>query len=227
MREAIMAKLLLTGFEPYGNTPINPAEQVAKAMDSHTINNIEVTSTIVPNTFFKAIQHVKDIMIQEEVNYVLMMGEYVGRAMITFERYAHRLIDSSRYQLVDNDGVGYDNKATVEDGPIAYQGQLPLKAMVETLRKNGIPADISDTAATFVCNHLYYGILHEIAINKLPIKAGWVHLPMLPSTAALQENWGQPSMSVETSANGITLAIQAISDHSVDIDKSLAAGLQI
>ncbi len=144
--------------------------------------------------------------------------------MITFERFAHRLIDSSRYQLADNDGISFDNKATVEDGPIAYQSNLPLKAIVETLRNHGIPADVSDTAATFVCNHLFYGILHEIFENNMAIKAGWVHLPMLPSTAALQENLGKPSMSEETSTSAIRLAIQAIAENSVDIKQSIAAG---
>lgn len=222
-----MATLLLTGFEPYGTTPINPAEQVAKALDGEVIAGIIVISTIVPNTFFKSIQHVQSLMLEKKVDYVLMMGEYVGRSMITFERFAHRLIDSSRYPLVDNDGVGYDNKETVEEGPVAYQCDLPLKAMVEALRKNGIPADISDTAATFVCNHLYYGILHEIAVNHLPVKAGWAHLPMLPSTAALPGNLGKPSMSTETSAEGIRVAIQAIAEHPVDINQSIAAGVQI
>jgi pyroglutamyl-peptidase len=222
-----MPKLLLTGFEPYGTTLLNPAEQVAIALNGEIISEIEVISTIVPNTFFKSITHVKERMLDQKVDYVLMMGEYVGRAMITFERFAHRLIDSSRYQLADNDGVSYDSKTTVDDGPIAYQGNLPLKAMVEVLRKNGIPADISDTAATFVCNHLYYGILHEISLNQLPVKAGWAHLPMLPCTAALPGNLGKPSMSLETSTNGIKLAIKAIAEYPQDINKSLAAGLQI
>lgn len=222
-----MPTLLLTGFEPYGTTLINPAEQVVKALDGEVISNIEIISTIVPNTFFKSIDHVKGMMHKHKVDYVLMMGEYIGRAMVTFERFAHRLIDSSRYQLADNDGISFDNKETIEHGPVAYQSNLPLKVIVETLRHHGIPADISDTAATFVCNHLYYGILHEISVRELPITAGWAHLPMLPSTAALQENLGKPSMSVETSTTAIKFAIQAIAENPVDIKLSLAAGLQI
>lgn len=222
-----MPSLLLTGFEPYGYTPINPAEQVASLLDGEVIANIEVISSIVPNTFFKSIEHVKKKIHHHKVDYVLMMGEYVGRAMVTFERFAHRLIDSSRYELVDNEGFSYDNKATVDQAPIAYQSQLPLKAMVEKLRGHGIPADISDTAGTFVCNHLFYGILHEISVSRLPIKAGWVHLPMLPSTAALQQNLGKPSMSVETSSEAIRYAIQALSEYPSDINKSVSAGLQI
>ncbi|VEG92138.1 pyroglutamyl-peptidase I [Legionella spiritensis] len=222
-----MPILLLTGFEPYGTTPVNPAEQVARTLHGEVISNIEVISTIVPNTFFKSIDHVKKLIREQNVDYVLMMGEYTGRAMVTFERFAHRIIDSSRYQLSDNEGVSFDNQETVEDGPVAYQSNLPLKAMVETLRRNAIPADISDTAGTFVCNHLFYGILHEIVVNNMPIKAGWAHLPMLPGTAALQENLGMPSMSVETSAAAIRFAIQAIAENPVDIKQSLAAGLQI
>lgn len=218
-----MKKILLTGFEPYGTTPINPAEQVAKALDGEVIdNNVEIISTIVPNTFFKSINHVKSIMLEKNVDYVVMMGEYIGRAMITLERFAHRLIDSSRYQLTDNDGISYDAKDTIENGPIAYQCTLPLKTIVETLRAHGIPADISDTAATFVCNHLYYGILHEIAVNKLPSKAVWIHLPMLPSTAALPENLGKPSMCVETSTKAIKIIIQEIIKSPVEIKQAIS-----
>lgn len=222
-----MKKLLLSGFEPYAATPINPAEQVARALDNKVIANIKIISTIVPNTFYESIQHVKNIMSVHQVDYVLMMGEYQGRSMITFERFAHNLMDSSRYQLKDNAGVSYDQKEIVAGGPVAYQSHLPLKAMVESLRKDEVPADISDTPGTFVCNHLFYGILHEIEVNKLPIKTGWAHLPMLPSTAALVENLGQPSMCVQTSAQGITAAIKAIAHYPKDIKQSICAGLQI
>lgn len=222
-----MKKLLLAGFEAYASTPINPAEQVAKILDGQIIENIAITSTIVPNTFYQSIEHVKNIMLAEQVDYVLMMGEYPGRSMITFERYAHNLIDASRYQLCDNEGVSYDQKETIPHGPTAYQSLLPLKAMVEAVRAAGIPADISDTAGTFVCNHLLYGILHEIKTTKLPIKAGWAHLPLLPSTAALLENLGKPSMSAETASAGISAAIKALTTHHEDIKQSISAGLQI
>jgi len=223
----LVKKLLLTGFEAYASTSINPAEQVAKALDNKVIANMKIISTVVPNTFYKSIEHVKNIMASQQFDYVLMMGEYQGRSMITFERFAHNLMDSSRYQLKDNDGVSYDQKEVISGGPIAYQSHLPLKAMVESVRKAGVPANISDTAGTFVCNHLYYGILHETAVNKLPIKVGWAHLPMLPSTAALVENLGQPSMCVQTATQGITAAIKAIAHYPKDIKQSICAGLQI
>ena len=155
------------------------------------------------------------------------MGEYHGRSMVTFERYAHQLIDASRYQVRDNEGVSYDQKNTVEDGPVAYESHFPLKAMVETVRKAGVPADISDTAGTFVCNHLFYGMLHHIKTEHLNVKAGWVHLPLLPSTATLLDNLGKPSMSVETSSLAIKASIKALAMYPQDISQSITAGLQI
>ena len=222
-----MRKLLLTGFEPYSSTIVNPAEEVAKALDKQIINQVSVTSTIVPNTFFKAINHVRSEMLKDDYDFVLMMGEYTGRAMVTLERYAHRLIDAYRYQLHDNDGISYSNKQTVENGPVAYQTHLPIKRIVEAIRADGIPADISDTAGTFVCNHLFYGILHEIHEQNHAIKAGWVHLPMLPGTAAQKEYLGMPSMCLDSQINAIKATIDVLASHDTDIDKSISAGLQI
>jgi pyroglutamyl-peptidase len=95
------------------------------------------------------------------------------------------------------------------------------------MRAAGIPADISDVAGTFCCNHLMYGILHHIALNDLPIRAGWIHLPHLPEVAALEDNLGAPSMSRETAAVGVTAAIAAILSHPVDITDPIVSRLQI
>jgi pyroglutamyl-peptidase len=99
--------------------------------------------------------------------------------------------------------------------------------MVKAMRREGIPADISDTPGTFCCNHLMYGILHHIAAKGLDIRAGWIHLPHLPSTAAMEENIGAPSMSVETAAQGVAIAIRAIIENPVDIQDPIFSRLQI
>ena len=99
--------------------------------------------------------------------------------------------------------------------------------MVQALREGGIPSDISDTPGTFICNHLLYGILHHIATSGLPIRAGWIHLPHLPSTAALDENIGAPSMSVETAAAGVRIGIRAALEHTEDIQAPILSRLQI
>jgi pyroglutamyl-peptidase len=99
--------------------------------------------------------------------------------------------------------------------------------MVKAMREAGIPSDISDTPGTFCCNHLMYGILHHISSNGLPIRAGWIHLPHLPVVAALPENLGAPSMSAETSATGVEVALRAVLENTQDIDEPILSRLQI
>ena len=99
--------------------------------------------------------------------------------------------------------------------------------MVKAIRQAGIPADISDAAGTFGCNHLMYGTLHHIAANRLPIRAGWVHLPHLPEVAARDENLGAPSMSAETSIAALRAGIRAIAEHSEDIHDAVRSRFQI
>lgn len=222
-----MAKILLTGFEAYGRTPHNPAELVASELDGKFVGSSEIVARIVPNSFFQCIDFVAKSIAEIEPEIVVMLGEYGGRAVITVERIAQNLNDSTRYGLVDNAKCVLQGEMTIPDGPVAYYSTLPLRAMVKSMRDAGIPADISDAPGTFCCNHLMYGILHHIAINGLPIRAGWIHLPYLPRVAALSENLGTPSMSVETSASGVEIGIRAVIENAQDINEPIASRLQI
>jgi pyroglutamyl-peptidase len=222
-----MTTVLLTGFEAFGHTPINPAEQVARALDGTGVDRAKIVGRIVPNVFFKAIDVVQAAIDKVHPGVVVMLGEYGGRAVITVERIAHNLNDSTRYRLADNDGLALQGQPTVPGGPVAYYSTLPIRAMVKAMRQSGIPSDISDTPGTFCCNHLMYGILHHIATRGLQVRAGWIHLPYLPSTAALEENLGAPSMSVETSAAGVLAGIRAILDNNADIQEAVLSRFQI
>jgi pyroglutamyl-peptidase len=222
-----MRKVLLTGFEAFGTTPINPAEKVAKQLDGEEVDGAKIFARIIPNTFFKCIDVVKAAIAEVEPDVVVMMGEYGGRAMITVERIAQNLNDGARYGLKDNDGNLLQDVLTAPDGPTAYRATLPIRAMVKAMRDAGIPSDISDAAGTFCCNHLMYGILHYIAVNGLDIRAGWVHLPHLPEVAALEQNLGAPSMSVATAVSGVRVAIAAIGAHPRDTEDVIASRLQI
>jgi pyroglutamyl-peptidase len=222
-----MRKILLTGFEAFGKTPINPAEQVAKALNGKMIDDRKVLSIIVPNTFFKSIDVVVEAVQKYKPEIVIMLGEYGGRSGITVERICHNFNDSARYHLRDNDGKMLQGKPTVVGGPAAYYSTLPVRALVRAMRDAGIPADISETPGTNVCNHLMYGVLHVISLKNLPIRAGWIHLPFLPSTAALEENLGAPSMSRETAAEGVGVAIRAAIEHPSDIKANIPSRWQI
>jgi pyroglutamyl-peptidase len=219
--------VLLTGFEAFGHTPINPAEQVARALDGTLVDDAKIVARVVPNIFFKAIEVVRTAIEDLQPDIVLMLGEYGGRAVITVERIAHNLNDSTRYRLADNDGIALQDRPTVPGGPVAYYSTLPIRAMVKAMRAAGVPADISDTPGTFCCNHLMYGILHYVATTDQTLRAGWIHLPYLPSTAALEENLGAPSMSTETSTAGVAAAIGAIVENPDDIQDAVLSRFQI
>lgn len=222
-----MATVLLTGFEAFGNTPVNPAEAVARALDGHAIGHAKVVGRVVPNVFFECIDFVSAAIEETRPGLVVMMGEYGGRATITVERIAQNLNDSTRYRLADNRGRSLQGQPTAPDGPVAYYATLPIRAMVKAMRAAGIPSDISDAPGTFCCNHLMYGTLHFIATRGLAVRAGWVHLPHLPSVAALPENLGAPSMSAETAAAGVEAGIRAALENAEDIDEPILSRLQI
>lgn len=222
-----MTKVLLTGFERFGNTPINPAETVARALDGARIAGADVVAQVVPAVFFESIEEVCNQIEALGPELVIMMGEYGGRATITVERIAQNFNDSARYQLADNHGRAMQGEPTVPDGPAAYYSSLPLRCMVKAMREAGIPADISDAPGTFCCNHLMYGVLHHVAQRGLDIRAGWIHLPHLPVVAALPENLGLPSMSAETATTGVKAGIAAALEHTRDIADPLVSRFQI
>ncbi len=222
-----MTRALITGYGPFGRTPVNPAETVARALDGTTIGGATVVGAVVPNVFFTVLEVVGDLIAEVRPDVVVMLGEYGGRSMVTVERIAQNLNDGARYRLADNDGVILQDRLTVPDGPVAYYTTLPIRAMVTAMRAAGIPADISDTAGTFGCNHLMYGILHHIAANRLPIRAGWVHLPHLPEVAARDENLGAPSMAAETSIAAVRVGVQVAVEQGEDSRVPVVSRLQI
>ena len=182
---------------------------------------------MVPNNFFESIEVVQEAIKEVQPEIVIMLGEYGGRSMITIERLAHNFNDSTRYGLADNKGVVLQGEPTVPGGPAAYYATLPIRAMVKAMREAGIPTDISETPGTFVCNHLMYGVLHFISTHNLTIRAGWVHLPHLPSVAALEDHLGAPSMSVETSVAGLKAGITAVVRNKTDIQEPIVSIFQI
>lgn len=222
-----MKNVLITGFDAFGNTPINPAQETVKVIDGTIVDGAIIVARVVPSLFFKSIEVVKDAINDIEPEIVIMLGEYGGRSILTVERIAQNFNDSSRYKLTDNDGVVLQGRPTVSGGPAAYYTTLPIRAIVKAMREKGVPSDISDTPGTNICNHLMYGVLHHIAVNQLSIRAGWIHLPHLPSVAAMEQNLGAPSMSLETSVTGVLAGVQAAIEHTIDIDEPIISRWQI
>jgi pyroglutamyl-peptidase len=220
-------RVLVTGFEPYGTTPVNPAQLVAEALHGDEIGGSPVEGLTVPSTWFESIDVVTARIDEHRPTIVVMLGEHPGRAMVTVERLAQNLNDSARYRVADNVGVVLEDEVTVPGGPVGYDATLPIRAMVRAMRTAGIPADISDTAGTLVCNHLMYGVLHHIAEEGLDVRAGWVHLPHLPEVAALDQNLGHPSMALGTMTAAARTGIAATLEHRVDVEDDVHLRLQI
>lgn len=216
-----MTKVLLSGFGDWAGSCANPAKAVAEALDGASLPGATVRSVIAPSIFSEMVGAVTCEIDRISPDIVIMMGEFGGRSMLTVERLAQNLIDATRYDMGDESGSRPQGVPVVSGGPVAYYATLPIRAMVKAMRQAGIPADISDTAGTFGCNLLMYGVLHDIAQKRLPIRAGWIHLPALPETAALEKNLGMPSMSVETQVAGVKAAILAAVENERDISESI------
>ena len=205
-------KLLLTGFEPFGGEHINPAlEAVMRVAD--TLGAVEVTKLTVPTVFGKSIAVVQAEMNRLRPDAVLCVGQAGGRFEVTPERVAINLDDA---RIADNEGNCPLSAPIVADGDTAYFSNLPLRAMVRAIRVAGVPASISNTAGTFVCNHLLYGVLHHIHSACPGVRGGFVHVPFLPEQV-VHRPAPTPSMALADIVRALEAAIGAIAAHDRDI----------
>ncbi|PFW45664.1 pyroglutamyl-peptidase I [Bacillus thuringiensis] len=207
-----MKTVLLTGFDPFGGESINPAWEVAKSLHEKTIGEYKIISKQVPTVFQKSISVLKEYIEELNPEMIICIGQAGGRPDITIERIAINIDDA---RIADNEGNQPVDVPVVEEGAIAYWSTLPMKAIVKRLQEEGIPASVSQTAGTFVCNHLFYGLMHELEKHDKKIKGGFIHIPFLPEQASNYP--GQPSMSLSTINKGIELAIEVTMTVEVDI----------
>lgn len=198
-------KIFVTAFEPFDKEPINPTmlmlERLPKDFDGH-----EILKQVLPTTFGESAEIAMARIAEFEPDAVLCLGQAGGRAAMTLERVAINVNDAT---IPDNAGAQPVDEPIVPNGPVAYFSTLPNKAIVSAMREAGIPAAISNTAGTYVCNQILYAVLHFIAENKLPAKAGFMHVPYLPVQVA--DKPSMPSMSLEDMVRALEIAIRAIS----------------
>ena len=202
-------KLLLTAFDPFGGEPINPALEAVKLV-SDTVGSVQVVKLEVPTVFGKSIDKVAKAIETEKPDAVLCIGQAGGRFDLTPERVAINLDDA---RIKDNDQP--IDVPIFEDGAPAYFATLPIKAMVQSIRTAGLPASVSNTAGTFVCNHLMYGVLYTLAKNYPEVRGGFMHVPFIPSQVVNRP--AAPSMNLQDIARGIEAAIAAIGENESDI----------
>lgn len=205
-------KILLTAFEPFGGETVNPALEAVKRV-SDRIGDIEVVKRTVPTVFDKSIAVAASALETEHPDAVLCVGQAGGRCGLTLERVAINLDDAG---IPDNEGNQPIDRTIFQDGAPAYFATLPIKAMVRAIRDAGIPSSVSNTAGTFVCNHLMYGVLYTLEKRYTGVRGGFMHVPFVPGQT-VDRNTSAPSMNVLDIATGIEAAIRAIAEHSRDI----------
>jgi len=202
---------LVTGFTPFNGEKINPSWQIVKALPG-AISGYKIIKLRVPTEFGRSINVVIKAIDKLKPDIVLCLGQAGGRAQMSVERVAINVTDA---RIVDNAGVQPIDEAIAEDAPAAYFCTLPVKAMVHSMLDQNIPAEVSNTAGTFVCNHLIFGVLHHIALRQYPIRAGFMHVPFVDSQVVGRDD--VPSLTLPAMIEAKKAAIIAVIKHRADI----------
>ncbi len=196
-------KVLMTAFNPFGGESINPAFEAVKLLPDE-IAGAAIVKVEVPTIFRKALEVLNEALEREQPDIAIAIGQAGGRFDITPERVAINVDDA---RIADNAGNQPVDATIYPDGKNAYFATLPIKAMVDAIRQGGLPASVSNSAGTFVCNHLMYGLLYTIETKYPAMRGGFIHVPFLPEQVITKPN--QPSMSLDNIVKGLTLAVAA------------------
>ena len=198
-------RLLITGFEPFGGESINPSALAAQRLAEEGFAGVEASWLVLPVVRYRCVERVVETIERGRPEVVVMLGQAGGRMRVTPERVAINVDD---FRRPDNAGNQPVDEPHVPGGPAAYFCGLPVKEMVRRMREAGVPAAVSNTAGTYLCNHVSYGVLHAIATRGLPVRAGYTHVPYLPEQAAAKDQ-DAPSLSLDTLVRGLRAAVLA------------------
>ena len=207
-------KVLITGFDPFGGESINPAWEAVKAMEN-TIDGIEVIKLQIPTVFRKSAEKLFAGIDEHKPDVVICVGQAGGRYDMSVERVAINMDDG---RIPDNEGYQPIDTPVYEDGENAYFATLPIKGIVEEIKSAKIPASVSNTAGTYVCNHIMYSLLYYISKNNLNIKGGFIHVPYI--TEQVVDKKSMPYMEVSTITKALESAVKALNKYNVDIKVS-------
>jgi pyroglutamyl-peptidase len=195
-----MKTVLLTGFEPFGDNAVNPSELVAARLDGRLIRGHRVAGAVLACEFGQAIRQLKQRIEQHQPALVVCLGLAQGRGDITPERVALNLDDA---RIPDNAGRQPTGRPVVRGGPVGYWSTLPVKAIAAALRARGFRASVSQTAGTFVCNHVFYGLMHTLARRRGGARGGFIHLPPVSVGGGANPGW-----TLDRTTEAVALAIE-------------------
>ncbi|MEK4299194.1 pyroglutamyl-peptidase I [Oceanobacillus sp. FSL W8-0428] len=199
-------KLLLTGFEPFLDFSINPTMKIAEELNEAAIGDYTITSHILSVDFHKAGKQLLQLIEETKPDAIISLGLAGGRFKINPERIAINVNDGPK----DNQGHKPDNEVIWEDGADGMFSTLPISRMVQQLKAQGLPAEISNTAGTYLCNHVMYQALHYTKTKNLGLPAGFIHIPASHELAI--EHGKIPSWSHDDLKRAITICIETLSE---------------
>ena len=193
--------LLLTGFDPFGGSTLNPSWQVAQALDGQRMAGHQIVAAQLPTRFGESLLQLQALLVRHRPALVLCLGLAGGRAGLSLERVGININDA---RIPDNCGAQPIDTPVQADGPAAYFASLPIKAMLRGVQRAGVPCEVSQTAGTFVCNHVLYGLMHLLAQGTAPrgARGGFVHVPWLSGQ-------GEPHLPLRDMVRGIHAALWA------------------
>jgi len=210
-----LPRVLLTGFDAFGGDSLNPSWLAVRALHGRRIGKHQVVAAQLPTVFDAARVALTRLLRDHKPALVIAVGQAGGRAAISLERIAINVNDA---RIADNAGGQPVDTPVLAGGPAAYFTTLPIKAILQALQREGIAAEVSQTAGTFVCNHVFYGLMHELATRRgfQRTRGGFIHVPWLPEQ-------GQPSMTTQELVRGLRVAIATALATPRDIRKGAGA----
>lgn len=207
-------KIIVTGFDPFGGETINPSIECVKALPE--IEGVELIRLELPTVFKESAKRLNEVINDVKPDAVLSVGQAGGRPGITMERIAINVDDA---RIPDNISQQPIDETIQTEGEAAYFTTLPIKRIVKAIREAGISAEVSNSAGTFVCNHIMYQSLFAATKADKPFKAGFMHIPFIP-----EQTTDKPSLPLEESTRALQIAIETIRDYINDEDIKVQEG---
>jgi pyroglutamyl-peptidase len=190
--------LLVTGFEPFGGSTVNPSQQLVDALDG------DVAKALLPVSYARAADTLRSAIAEHDPDVVICFGQADGRTGISVERFAHNLDEAT---TTDNDEAPGSGAPIDPDGPPAYASSLPVDDIVAALRAEGIPATPSRDAGGFLCNHVFYVLMRTLEQEARAARGGFVHAPLLPEQALDKDAASMPLETLVRAAQIIVFSV--------------------
>jgi pyroglutamyl-peptidase len=193
-------KALVTGFDPFGGGRVNASLEAVRRLPAR-VGTLDIVTAELPTSYARSIPALKAAIKDARPGIVLCVGEAGERSLLSVERVAINVQDA---RIPDNDGAAPADRPVVRGGPAAYFSTLPVRAMVAALRAAELPAELSMSAGAFVCNHVFYGLMHVAAATKRSFRGGFLHVPCLTQG----EGIGARSMPLDDIVRGIVICLE-------------------